>query len=364
VSPARRVASGARRLRAVASGKAAAPPASVAGVRHEIFAERLRALDGMVERALAESGGVEPAGSWLGERAEAVLDLYARFVREVEGRSLRELLAGLSAGAGARRARQTHDARASDDSLEPLVAPLLQVLYRAWWRVEVAGMEHVPANGPVLLLANHAGGLFAHDAAMLKVALRAEHPARRGAIALVDDLASGLPLVRDLVQRCGALPATPGNAAHLLDRGQAVIAFPEGTHGLAKPWVERYQVRRFGREGFVRAALRSGAVVVPVAIIGAEETHPVLARADGVGRLLGLPYLPITPTFPWLGLFGLVPLPSKWRIEIGPPLPWSIAHDADAAADRALVRRHAEQARRAVQDLVHAARRRRGTAFL
>ena len=352
-----------RRLRAVAPRKrgAPAPAAPPPQVSPEAFGERLRALDGMVERALAESGGAEPAGSWIGETAEVVLDVYARVAREVEQRSPRELLAALVAASG------DHAGGAGagyDDTLEPFAAPLLRALYRGWWRVEVAGLENVPAAGRVLLVANHAGGLFAHDAAMLKLALQDEHPARRRAVALVDDLASSVPLLGDLVRRCGAVHATPANAERLLALEHAVIAFPEGAHGIAKPYAERYRVQRFGRDGFVRAALRTGSPVLPVAIIGAEESHPVIARADRLGRLLGLPYLPLTPTFPWLGLLGLVPLPSKWRIEIGEPLPWSLPQDPDAARDRTQVRRFAEDARRQVQDLVVAARRRRGAAFI
>lgn len=329
-------------------------------MRHDVFHERLRELDGMVARALAESGGAEPAGSWIGETADAVLDVYARVAREIEGRSPRDLLAGLLAGSSDNAGAA---AAGYDDTLEPWVAPLLRALYHTWWRVEVTGLGNVPATGRVLLVANHAGGLFAHDAAMLKVALREEHPARRGAVVLVDDLASGLPLLGDLVRRCGAVHATPANAERLLAREHAVIAFPEGARAIAKRYAERYRLQRFGRDGFVRAALRTGAPVVPVAIIGAEEAHPVVARADRLGRLLGLPYLPITPTFPWLGLFGLVPLPSKWRIEIGAPLPWSLQPEPDAASDRALVRRLAEEMRRSVQRLVVQALERRGTAF-
>lgn len=353
-----------RRLRAVAPRKGAAPAPGASPtppqVSPDAFGERLRALDGMVERALVESGGVEPAESWIGETAEVVLEVYARVAREMEQRSPRELLAALFAGSG----DHAGVGAGYDDTLEPFAAPLLRALYRAWWRVEVAGLENVPASGRVLLVANHAGGLFAHDAAMLKLALQDEHPSRRRAVALVDDLASSLPLLGDLVRRCGAVHATPANAGRLLALEHAVIAFPEGAQGIAKPYAERYRVQRFGRDGFVRAALRTGSPVLPVAIIGAEETHPVVARADRLGRLLGLPYLPLTPTFPWLGLLGLVPLPSKWRIEIGAPLPWSLRQDPDAASDRTQVRRLAEDARRRVQGLVVGARRRRGAAFL
>jgi 1-acyl-sn-glycerol-3-phosphate acyltransferase len=363
VSSARKLGTGTRRLRAVVArpktGAAPEPPAPRAS--HDLFAERLRALDGMVERAFADSGGAVSGSSWLGEGAEVLLDAYARVARDLERRSLRDLLSGFAAP---RSRAGSRGADAFDDSLAPYVAPLLRVLYRTWWRVDVSGMANVPARGGVLLLANHAGGLFAHDAAMLRLALADERPNRSDVVALVDDLASALPVVGDLLRRCGTLPATPAHATRLLEHQHAVIAFPEGTRGIAKPYAERYRVQRFGRDGLVRAAMRTGAPVLPVAVIGAEEAHPVVARADRLGRLLGLPYLPITPTFPWLGVLGLVPLPSKWRIEIGPPLAWSLERNAAAADDRALVRRRAEEARRAVQALVRGAQRRRGAAFL
>lgn len=340
-------------------------------MRHELFGERLKALDGMVERALADSGGTVAGGSWLGDGAELLLDAYARAARELERRSLRDLLGWerslndlFTALTVPRDGGRARGSSGFDDSLAPYLAPLLRVLFRTWWRVEVSGQANVPARGRVLLLANHAGGLFAHDAAMLRLALAEDKPARADAVALVDDLASAIPVVGDLLARCGALPATPANATRLLEHEHAVIAFPEGTRGIAKPYAQRYRVQRFGRDGLVRAAMRTGAPVLPVAVIGAEEAHPVMARADRLGRALGLPYLPITPTFPWLGLFGLVPLPSKWRIEIGPPLAWSLERNAAAADDRALVRRRAEETRRAVQSLVRGAQRRRGAAFL
>src|SRR5690606_995862 len=130
---------------------------------------------------------------------------------------------------------------------------------------------------------------------------------------LVDDFVYRLPFIGDFMTRCGAVRASMQNAERLLRQEEVVAVFPEGTKGIGKPFERRYRLERFGRGGFVRLALRTGAPVVPVAIVGAEEIHPLIARWEWLARQIGLPYFPVTPTFPWLGLLGLIPLPSKWR---------------------------------------------------
>jgi 1-acyl-sn-glycerol-3-phosphate acyltransferase len=332
-------------------------------VQHDDFAERLRAFESEVGRALEESGGESSVPGFLGDGLEALLAGYARVAREVEAGAgwLPRVL-----GFGTR----SEDADAGSDAVsgptlddDPVLGFLLRGLYHAWWRVEVTGLEHVPRTGRVLLVANHSGGLFPHDAAMLTVALEGHRTARRDARPLLDDFVCNLPLVAELARRIGGVRARPETAERLLADDQAVIAFPEGVAALGKPYAQRYRVRRFGRGAYVRAALRAGAVVVPVAIIGAEETHPVVGRWDWLGQRLGLPYFPLTPTFPWLGMLGLVPLPSKWRIEVGRPLPWSGRTDA-RAGNAAHVARRNEDVRQQVQRLVVEALERRGHAFL
>lgn len=353
-------------------------------VQHERFAERLRALESEVERAVAESGGESAIGGYVTDGIEAVLAGYARVAREVEsGAGRLSQILGFAAGRdqggrlgrlpedaprdhrahedGPRHGDRPHDGPTLDD--DPLLGLLLRGLYHAWWRVEVSGLENVPRTGRVLLVANHSGGLFPHDAAMLTIALEAHRTARRDARPLLDDHVCNLPLLSELARRIGGVRARPENAERLLADDQAVIAFPEGVAGLAKPYAQRYRVRRFGRGSFVRAALRTGAQVVPVAVIGAEEAHPVLGRWDWLGQRLGLPYFPLTPTFPWLGTLGLVPLPSKWRIEIGRPLRWSGRSDT-RAGNAAHVARRNEDVRQQVQRLVAEALERRGHAFL
>jgi len=358
-----------RRLRAVGrKGGDARPRPRVAGagaapaslLRHDLFRERLRALDGLVERALAESGGVGANGSRITEAFDVALEAYARLARELDGTSPLELLSSI---VGPGRIADV-DEFGYDAEYEQRVAPLFRALYRTWWRVDVDGLENVPEAGRVMLVANHAGGLFAYDGAMLKIAVQEHHPAQRSVRPLVDDFVYNLPFVGDFMTRCGGVRACPENAERLLRRDHAVVVFPEGTKGIGKPYSQRYRLQRFGRGGFVRIALRTGTPIVPVAIIGSEEIHPIVGQWEWLSRQLRLPYFPFTPTFPWLGLLGLVPLPSKWRIEFGRPLDWSQQFGPDAARDRLLVSRLTEDVRQRVQRLVVEALERRGPAFL
>lgn len=256
------------------------------------------------------------------------------------------------------------DAFGHDAAYEERAAVLFRWLYRSWWRVQVRGIERVPSKGRVLLVANHAGGLFAYDGAMAKVALRDVHPAARNLRPLIDDFVYDTPFVGNFMSRCGGVRACEDNALRLLENDEAVIVFPEGTKGVGKLFRDRYRLVRFGRGGFIRVALKTGSPIVPVAIVGAEEIHPVLGRWDWMGRQIGLPYFPMTPTFPWLGALGLVPLPSRWRIEFGEPMDFASTYGPDAASDPLLVNRLAEEVRARVQDMVFDALERRGPAFL
>jgi len=334
-------------------------PRPAALQRYDLFRERLRALEGRVELAVIESGVVEDGSSRITDAVEALLDGYARLARALEEGSTADLLWPLRL-----RGRIPEvDDFGYDTEFEQLVAPVFRLLYRTWWRVETRGIENVPAHGRVLLVANHAGGLFAYDGAMLKVALLDDHPAHRSARPLVDDFVYNLPYVGTFMTRCGGVRASPENADRLLKRDEAVVVFPEGTKGIGKAYRDRYRLARFGRGGFVRIALRTGTPVVPVAIVGSEEIHPIVGKWDWLARMLGLPYFPLTPTFPWLGLLGLLPLPSRWRIEFGRPLDWTGRYGPEGAKDRLLVSRLTEEVRQDVQRLLAGALARRGPAF-
>ena len=197
--------------------------------------------------------------------------------------------------------------------------PLLEFLWARYFRVRLRGMENVPATGGALVVANHSGGL-PYDGAMLIYAFHREHPQRRPLRTLVANFAFRSSWMRSVMCRLGGVRASMDNATNLLARGNLVGVFPEGLRGVGKPYRERYRLAHFGRGGFVRLARTAGVPIIPVAIVGAEEIHPVLAKVTRLAQPLGLPYIPITPTFPLLGPLGLLPVPSKWSIQIGEPM--------------------------------------------
>jgi 1-acyl-sn-glycerol-3-phosphate acyltransferase len=237
-----------------------------------------------------------------------------------------------------------------DRKFTETLRPLFEFLYTVWWRVETTGLEHVPSEGAALIVANHSG-VLPYDGLMINVAVRHEHPARRDCRMLALDMFALLPFLAPLLAKSGAVRASQENGERLLRRGELVGVFPEGVKGVGKRFKHRYKLARFGRGGFVRLALRTGAPIIPCAVVGAEEIHPVLAKADWIGRPLGFPYFPITPTFPLLGPLGVVPLPTKWSLDFGDPVPMD-AYGPDAAEDPILVNRLAEQVRGTVQRMI------------
>jgi 1-acyl-sn-glycerol-3-phosphate acyltransferase len=248
-----------------------------------------------------------------------------------------------------------------DPAFTERLMPLALWFYNSYWRVESEGVENVPASGRALLVANHAG-VVPYDGAMIRTAIWAEHPRPRHARMLVVDWAFAMPFVSMLLQRTGNVLAHPGNATELLERDQLVGVFPEGVKGAAKPFKDRYRVRRLGRGGFVQVALRTRSPLIPVAVVGAEEIHPVVADLQGVAQALKVPAFPITPTFPLLGLLGLVPLPSKWLISFGEPIDTS-GYGPEAAEDPTAVMDLSEQIRLWIQGKLHELLARRGSAF-
>jgi nucleoside-diphosphate-sugar epimerase/1-acyl-sn-glycerol-3-phosphate acyltransferase len=247
------------------------------------------------------------------------------------------------------------------DLVDHVLAPLLRPLYRRWWRVRTEGLEHVPASGPALVVGNHAGTL-PFDAMMVALAIHDEHPAHRILRMLAADLAFTLPLIAPLARKSGNTLACEEDAERLLAAGELVGVWPEGYKGLGKPFRERYRLRRFGRGGFVELALRTGTPIVPVAVVGSEEIYPMIGNLRRVGRLLGLPYLPVTPTFPLLGPLGAVPLPSRWLIEFCPPIE-TAGYGPDAVLDPMVVFDLTDQVRDTIQRTLDKNRAARGGAF-
>jgi 1-acyl-sn-glycerol-3-phosphate acyltransferase len=234
---------------------------------------------------------------------------------------------------------------------EAVPLALLKPLYDHWFRVEVRGIENIPAEGGALVVANHSGGIPI-DAVMTAVAVHTEHPQKRFMRALGADLVFQLPFVAGLARRSGVTLATNPDAERLLSGGHVVGVWPEGFKGIGKPFSERYKLQRFGRGGFVSAALRTGTPIIPCSIVGAEEIYPIISDLPSLARLLGLPYVPVTPFFPWLGPLGAIPLPSKWLIEFGPPVPTD-EYGPKAAEDPMLVFDLTDQVRQSIQQTLY-----------
>lgn len=249
-----------------------------------------------------------------------------------------------------------------DEEFATALRPLLDFLYDRWWRVETTGVTNVPAAGRAMLVANHAG-ILPWDGTMISLAIQREHPQPRYPRFLVLDWAFTLPFVSVAMRKVGGVVASPYNASRLLQQDELVAVFPEGAKGAGKDFSERYRLQRFGRGGFVEIALRAGAPIIPVAVVGSEEIYPKVGESRLAARAIGAPYFPITPTFPLLGPLGAIPLPSRWRIAFGEPIPTD-TFGANAADDRALVFELSERVRDEIQRMVYENLVRRGSAFI
>ncbi len=250
-----------------------------------------------------------------------------------------------------------------DEEFAEAVFPVFEFLYRVWWRVKVSGVTNVPGHGRALLVSNHAGSILPFDAVMIATAIQKEHPLPRWAKAMVLNWAFDLPFVSYVMRRIGGIPANPANLTRLLEQDHPVMVFPEGAKGFGKPFSERYRLQRFGRGGFVEVALETGAPIVPVAVVGSEEIYPKLGESPLLARAVGAPYVPVTPTFPLLGPLGLLPLPSRWRIEFLEPIDLS-GYGPGSSEDRSLVFDISEQVRDTIQDALYKGLVERGPAFL
>jgi 1-acyl-sn-glycerol-3-phosphate acyltransferase len=246
--------------------------------------------------------------------------------------------------------RQVSDWGRSERVEGVLDKTIYEFLYHYWFRCEVEGIEHVPADGGALLVSNHSGAL-PPDATMILKAVKEEHPRPRPVHLTVEHFFKGNPLFSMLVPKIGGVPAHPANVQRLLyDEGQLVLVFPEGRKGTEKLYKDRYKLRRFGRGGFVEAAMRAQVPIVPVAVVGAEESMPVFAQLSALQKLTGLLYFPITPTFPHFGLLGFLGyLPAKFKIRFLEPIPtdqWG----PEPYNDRGLVQSVADDIRARIQD--------------
>ena len=274
---------------------------------------------------------------------------------------------GVAGGLAFLRRRLTGEYTVDDfghdpDFAEHVWLPTWRLLFEKWFRVETLGVENIPDEGGVLLVANHSGTI-AVDALMVGVAVHDHHPAKRPVRMLGADLIFDTPVLGPVARKAGYTLACNPDAERLLNTGECVSVFPEGFKGVGKPFSQRYKLQRFGRGGFVAAAVRTGTPIVPVSIVGAEEIYPLLGNIKPLARALGLPYFPVTPTFPLLGPLGAIPLPSKWIIEFGEPIP-TAQHGAAAAEDPMVVFNLADRVRETIQQSLYRLLLRRGHPFL
>lgn len=249
-----------------------------------------------------------------------------------------------------------------DWELVDVVRPFITFLYRYYWRVSVTGLEHVPDYGRALLVSNHSGQL-PFDGMMIGAALLNDHPSSRLIRNLYASWFPTLPFLSVMLERLGQVMASVENGTRLLENDELVGVFPEGYKGVGKLFKDRYKLARFGRGGFVRMALATGAPMIPVSVVGAEETYVSLYKSDLLSRLTGFPYFPISLTFPWLGLLGFVPLPTKWYIDFGPAIPTD-QYGPDAANNLNLVSQLTNQMRNIVQQMINDRLEQRRSIFL
>jgi 1-acyl-sn-glycerol-3-phosphate acyltransferase len=231
-----------------------------------------------------------------------------------------------------------------------VVRPFFAFLYKVYWRVETTGVENIPVEGRALLVANHSGQL-PWDGTMMATAVMTEHPAQRLVRTLYSEWYATWPWVSAWLVRMGQALATAENGIRLLEQDELVAVYPEGYAGVSKPFKERYRLARFVEGDFVKMALTTQAPVIPVSVVGAEETYIALANSRTVAKAAGFPYFTISPTFPWLGLLGLVPLPTKWHIDFGLPIPVE-AYGPGQADNLVLVSQISDQVRNILQEMI------------
>jgi 1-acyl-sn-glycerol-3-phosphate acyltransferase len=252
------------------------------------------------------------------------------------------------------RRRLTGDYEVDEFGFDPeltnrFLMTALRPIANQWFRIEVRGIDNIPADGGALVVSNHSGTIPMDT---LMTILTVHDHAGRSLRPLGADLLFTMPFVSELARKGGATLACNADAERLLSQGELVGVWPEGFKGIGKPYAERYKLQRFGRGGFVSAAMRTGVPIVPCSIVGAEEIYPLIGNVAPLARLLGVPYIPITPFFPWLGPLGLVPLPSKWLIEFGEPIRTD-AYSGGAADDPMLVFNVTDQVRETIQQTLY-----------
>lgn len=248
-----------------------------------------------------------------------------------------------------------------DPAFELKLKPIFDFLFYKYWRIATHGLENIPSKGRGLLVANHSGTL-AYDGTMLRVAVSNEHPSGRDVRFLVEDFVYYLPFIGTTMYRVGGVRASRDNAERLLNTDHLVAVFPEGVKGIGKYYAQRYHLQRFGRGGFIKLAIRTKSPIIPVAVIGAEEIHPILYKSSLLAKPLGIPYVPVTPTLPILGPLGLIPLPSKWSIYFGEPIDFS-QYGPATLKNELKIHKLSEMVRQKIQGMVTAGLKKRRSVW-
>jgi len=328
------------------SGETAQGPATEETTPEQPHVPRLEVRD------REPTGGI-PVADWLHALSSAAVEVFG----ERWEQRLAELLAFL-------RRRLTgefevdeygFDAEVTERFLLAAVRPLAQ----KWFRVEVRGAENIPTDGGALVVSNHSGTLPVDG---LVTMVSVHDSTGRHLRPLGADLVFRMPVIGEMARKGGATLACNEDAQRMLAGGELVGVWPEGFKGIGKPYSDRYKLQRFGRGGFVSAAIRTGVPIIPCSVVGAEEIYPLVGNMPSLARLLGVPYIPITPFFPLLGPLGMVPLPSKWLIEFGEPIRTD-AYDGGAADDPMLVFNVTDQVRETIQQTLYTLLMQRRSVF-
>ena len=294
-----------------------------------------------------------PVSDWLAALTSAAVEVFGERYEQ----RLAELLAFL-------RRRITGDYAVDEygfdaEVTERFLLAALRPIAQKWFRVEVRGAENIPTEGGALVVSNHSGTIPV-DGLMTMVSVH-DHTGRH-LRPLGADLVFRMPVVSEIARKSGATLACNEDAERMLRGGELVGVWPEGFKGIGKPYSERYRLQRFGRGGFVSAAMRTGVPIVPCSVVGAEEIYPLVGNMPALARLLGVPYIPVTPFFPWLGPLGMIPLPSKWLIEFGEPIRTD-SYDEGAADDPMLVFNVTDQVRETIQQTLYSQLMQRKSVF-
>ena len=294
-----------------------------------------------------------PVSDWLAALTSAAVEVFGERYEQ----RLAELLAFL-------RRRITGDYAVDEygfdaEVTERFLLAALRPIAQKWFRVEVRGAENIPTEGGALVVSNHSGTIPV-DGLMTMVSVH-DHTGRH-LRPLGADLVFRMPVVSEIARKSGATLACNEDAERMLRGGELVGVWPEGFKGIGKPYSERYRLQRFGRGGFVSAAMRTGVPIVPCSVVGAEEIYPLVGNMPALARLLGVPYIPVTPFFPWLGPLGMIPLPSKWLIEFGEPIRTD-SYDEGAADDPMLVFNVTDQVRETIQSTLYTLLMQRRSVF-